>query len=151
VSPAAPAPKIPVSVLVVIHTPQLEVLLLERCDYPDYWQSVTGSLDDLKEQPIQAAQREALEETGLDSRLYQLTDWHWQNDYEIYEHWRHRYAPGVTRNIEHVFGLCVPQRLPIRLAPREHRSFLWLPWEAAAEKCFSGSNAAMIRQLPQRH
>ena len=47
------AHKIPQSVLVVIHTPALEVLLLERADHPGFWQSVTGSLD----APHEALQR----------------------------------------------------------------------------------------------
>ena len=35
--------KIPVSVLVVVYTADLEILLLERTDRDGFWQSVTGS------------------------------------------------------------------------------------------------------------
>ena len=35
--------KRPISVLVVIHTPDWQVLLLERASHAGYWQSVTGS------------------------------------------------------------------------------------------------------------
>jgi len=141
--------KIPVSVLVVVHTPVLEVLLLERADRRGFWQSVTGS-QDAGETLEQTALREVKEETGLDASRYPLTDWHKQNQYDIYQRWRHRYAPGVTRNTEHVFGLRVPAPLAVTLAPREHLRYEWLPWRAAADKVFSWSNAEAIRELPER-
>lgn len=141
--------KIPVSVLVVVHTPDLQVLLLERADHPGFWQSVTGSQDE-GETLVQTAARELREETGLDAARYRLSDWRRQNRYEIYKHWRYRYAPGVMHNTEHVFGLLVPQPLPVTLAPREHLHYQWLAWREAADKVFSWSNAAAIRELPQR-
>jgi dATP pyrophosphohydrolase len=141
--------KIPESVLVVVHTPELEVLLLERADRPGFWQSVTGSRNE--GEPLrETALRELREETGLDATRYELTDWCRQNRYEIYRHWRNRYAPGVTHNTEHVFGLLVPGRLEIRLAPREHLRYEWLPWREAADRAFSWSNAEAIRELPRR-
>jgi dATP pyrophosphohydrolase len=142
--------KIPVSVLVVVHTPQLDVLLLERADRPGFWQSVTGSQDVEGEPLAETAVREVREETGLDATRYELVDWRRQNRYEIYRSWRNRYAPGVTHNTEHVFGLRVPQRLDIALAPREHLRYEWLPWREAAERVFSWSNAEAIRELPRR-
>lgn len=138
--------KIPVSVLVVIHTPDREVLLMERADAPGLWQSVTGSQDP-GETPAQTAVREVAEETGLDAGQFQLTDWQLQYEFEIFPRWRHRYAPGVTHNTEHVFGLMLPGPRPVTLAPREHLAYVWLPWQAAADKCFSWSNAAAIRRL----
>jgi dihydroneopterin triphosphate diphosphatase len=141
--------KIPVSVLVVVHTSDLQVLLLERADRPGFWQSVTGSQDE-GETLQQTAVRELREETGLDAAQYRLSDWHRQNQYEIYLRWRSRYAPGVTHNTEHVFGLTLPAPLPVTLAPREHLRYEWLPWRAAADKVFSWSNAEAIRDLPQR-
>lgn len=143
------AHKIPVSVLVVVHTPDLQVLLLERADHPGFWQSVTGSQDE-GETLAQTAVRELREETGLDAARYGLSDWRKQNQYEIYQRWRHRYAPGVTQNTEHVFSLLVPQPLPVTLAPREHLRYEWLKWREAADKAFSWSNAEAIRELPQR-
>jgi dATP pyrophosphohydrolase len=142
--------KIPLSVLVVIYTPQLEVLLLERADHPGFWQSVTGSCDALDEPLMVTAQREVMEETGLDASAYDLCDWQIQNQYDIYEHWRHRYPPGTLRNTEHVFGLKVPTVMAVTLSAREHLNYLWLPWAEAAEKCFSASNKAAIQSLPQR-
>ena len=141
--------KIPISVLVVVHTAALEVLLLERADRPGFWQSVTGSQDE-GEALRETAVRELREETGLDAARYELTDWRRQNRYEIYRRWRSRYAPGVTHNTEHVFGFRVPQPLEVALQPREHLRHDWLPWQAAAEKVFSWSNAEAIRELPQR-
>jgi dihydroneopterin triphosphate diphosphatase len=141
--------KQPVSTLVVIYTPDLQVLLLDRADHPGYWQSVTGSRDD-DEPLIQTAAREVFEETGLVADRYQLRDWHYQNVYEIYPVWRHRYAPGVTQNTEHVFGLKLPEVQPVKISPREHLSYVWLPWQEAAEKCFSPTNREMILQLPER-
>ena len=141
--------KQPVSVLVVIHSATLDVLLLERADHPGYWQSVTGSRDG-GETLRETALREVGEETGLDAARYDLTDWQQQNEYEIYPHWRHRYPPGVTRNTEHVFSLQVPRDVDVRLAPREHLDYVWLPWQEAAAKVFSPSNRAAILQLPER-
>lgn len=143
--------KIPRSVLVVIHTPALDVLLIERADKPGYWQSVTGALD-AEDEPLEAtARREVREETGIhvDRVGGVLRDWQQQNVYTIYATWRHRYAPGVTHNTEHVFGLTVPAGTPVVLAPREHTAHVWLPWQEAAARCFSPSNAAAIRRLPE--
>lgn len=139
--------KIPESVLVVIHTPALEVLMLERADRPGFWQSVTGSLDAPGEPLPETARREVFEETGIASG--ELADWHLINVYEIYPVWRHRYAPGVTHNREHVFGLTVPAGTAVRVAPREHLQYRWLPWHAAADLCFSPSNAEAVLQLPR--
>jgi len=143
------AHKIPVSVLVVIPTADGQVLLLERADAPGLWQSVTGS-QEAGETLEQTAVREVREETGLDARRFALTPWGIENRYAIYARWRHRYAPGVSHNTEHVFGLQLPAPQPVVLAPREHLRYEWLPWETAAERCFSPSNAAAIRLLPAR-
>ena len=142
--------KLPVSVLVVVHTPELDVLLLERADRPGFWQSVTGSQDHEGEALRDTAVREVGEETGLDAARHELTDWQKQNVYEIYRQWRSRYAPGVTHNTEHVFGLQVSRRVDITLAPREHSRYEWLPWRDAAERVFSWSNSEAIRELPRR-
>ena len=142
--------KLPVSVLVVIHTAALEVLLLERASWPGYWQSVTGSLDKLDEPLEVAARRELREETGIDAAGAQLVRWHVANAFEIYAQWRHRFARGATHNTEHVFGLRLQGRVAVTLAPLEHRAQLWLPWRQAAEKCFSWSNRDAIRMLPAR-
>lgn len=142
--------KIPVSVLVVIHTEALEVLLIERRDRPGFWQSVTGSLDRRDEPPVEAARREVREETGIDAAAGCLEDWGYANRYEIYPQWRARYGPGVTENEEHVFGLRLPARVPVVLAPREHTRHEWLPWNDAAGRVFSPSNAEAIRRLPAR-
>lgn len=146
--------KIPESVLVVIHTPEGEVLLIERADAPGYWQSVTGSKDTLAESLVETCRREVEEETGIvigspGVPLESLSDWQLANCYEIYPRWRHRYEPGVTHNTEHVFGLVVPAGTPVRLAPREHTAYAWLPWREAADRCFSPSNAEAILFLPR--
>lgn len=141
--------KLPESVLVVIHTPQLDVLLIERADQPGFWQSVTGSRDSLTEALVQTAQREVFEETGIAIATSQLVDWGVQNIYDIYPVWRHRYAPGVTRNTEHVFSACVPALCPVTLSAREHTASQWLPYREAADRCFSPSNAEAILLLPR--
>jgi dihydroneopterin triphosphate diphosphatase len=155
---AAPTPriyKIPISVLVVIYTPDQQVLLIERADdmgaATGFWQSVTGSLDMLDEPPLQAAQREVWEETGIDVRLpgCELADWHLENVYDIYPRWRHRYAPGVVRNTERVFGLRVPANTSVKLSAREHVAYQWLPYREAADLCTSASNAEAVLLLPQ--
>lgn len=139
--------KLPVSVLVVVYTAALEVLLLERAARAGYWQSVTGSLD-LPDEPLAlAAAREVKEETDIDAAGGKLVQWNVIYTFEIYVHWLHRFAPGVTHNTEHVFGLALPERVPVTLAADEHVAFAWLPWREAAAKCFSWSNRDAIRML----
>lgn len=143
------AHKIPVSTLVVIYTPALDVLLLERADHPGFWQSVTGSQHE-GEALRDTAIREVAEETGIDATRHALEDWNLRNVYEIYPVWRHRYAPGVTHNTEHVFGLRLEARTPVMLSPREHLRSAWLPWNEAAERVFSWSNRGAILKLPEK-
>jgi len=142
--------KLPESVLVVIHTSTLEVLLLERADQPGFWQSVTGSRARVDEPLAATCAREVREETGFDLPGAAYVDWNLTQRYSIYPHWRHRYAPGVSHNTEHVYALALPRPAEPRLAPREHRAWRWLPWREAADACFSWSNARAIRELPWR-
>ena len=123
---------------------------MERADKPGYWQSVTGSIEG-NETPMQAAVREVHEETGLDALLYDLQDWQVSNVYEIYPHWRHRYAPGVTENREHLFGLTLPSPLHIKLAPNEHVCYEWVDWREAAKRVFSWTNVDALKRLGERH
>ena len=146
--------KIPQSVLVVIYTPALDVLLIRRADADDFWQSVTGSKDDLQETFEQTAHREVFEETGINCMAGpmlagHLQDWSLENVYEIYPRWRHRYAPGELHNTEHLFGLQVPHGTPVRLSPQEHTAYQWLPYRQAAHLCFSPSNAEACLLLPR--
>ena len=142
--------KVPISILALVHTRDLDVLLLERADFPGYWQSVTGSQEP-GESLAETARRELAEETGLDAAAWGgLVDWNYSNVYEIYPQWRHRYAPGTTHNTEHVFALELPAPVTVKLASREHLAAVWLPWQDAAPKCFSWSNRAAILELPRR-
>ncbi len=142
--------KIPISVLVVIYKLNGDVLLIERADRNQFWQSVTGSLDAPDEALAQAASREVFEETGISVETLPsgaLQNMHHQIEYEIYPAWRFRYAPGVTRNTEHWFSLKVPDNVQIQLAPREHVAYQWLPYRDAAKQCFSPSNGEAILKL----
>jgi dATP pyrophosphohydrolase len=141
--------KIPVSVLVVVHTAGREVLLLERTGRPGFWQSVTGSLDHAEEPPAEAARRELREETGIEAQPGDLKSWNLIYTFEIFAHWRHRFMPGTTHNSEHVFSLELPGAVPAALAAEEHVASLWLPWQEAAAKCFSWSNRDAIRIMGQ--
>lgn len=140
--------KNPISALILIHTPALDVLLLERASHPGFWQSVTGSLED-GETARAAACRETAEETGITVPATQLHDWHLSNRYEIFHEWRHRYAPGTTHNLEHVFSLCVPTGTKVTVAAREHLGYCWCPWQEAAQRVFSWSNRDALLMLPQ--
>ena len=142
--------KTPISALVLIHTLDLQVLIMERADKPGFWQSVTGSVEG-DETPREAAIREVREETGLDVLEYSFQDWQYSNIYEIYPHWRHRYAPGVTENTEHLFGLELPNKLPIKLTPDEHLRYEWVDWREAAKRVFSWTNVDALKRLGERH
>jgi len=142
--------KTPISALVLIHTPDLQVLIMERADKAGFWQSVTGSVEG-DENPYQAAIREVHEETGLDALQYTLQDWHASNVYEIYPHWHYRYALGVTHNREHLFSLTVPGPLPIKLAPNEHVQYEWVDWREAAKRVFSWTNVDALKRLGEQH
>jgi len=139
--------KLPVSVLVVVHTADLEVLLIERATRPGFWQSVTGSLEHGDELVDAAAAREVREETGIDAARGTLRRWKVAYTFEIYKQWRHRFGPGVAHNTEHVLSLALRQRVPVTLAPDEHTAFAWLPWREAAVRCFSWSNRDAIVML----
>ena len=143
--------KTPISVLVLIHTADLKVLLIERADKAGFWQSVTGSIE-VEDADLRAtAIREVREETGLDAEKFALSDWQFSQTYEIYEHWRYRYAPGVTQNVEHIFGLELPSTLDVKLAPNEHVAYEWVDWREAAKRVFSWTNVEAIRRLGERH
>ena len=138
--------KIPVSSLIIVHTKKMEILLLHRQDKVDYWQSITGSIEE-NESPIDAAKRELYEETGIKFQKFPLLDWGFSQTYEIYDHWRHRYPPSVTTNVEHVFSVELPTKINIKIAPREHREFKWVSIKEAIEKVFSPTNADALKKL----
>ncbi|AKH89395.1 dihydroneopterin triphosphate diphosphatase [Edwardsiella tarda] len=139
--------KRPESVLVVIYARQSgRVLMLQRRDDPDFWQSVTGSLEAGELAP-QAAQREVKEEVGIDivDEHLTLTDCQRCVEFELFAHLRRRYAPGVTRNLEHWFCLALPDERAIPLS--EHLAYRWMDAAAAAELTKSWSNRQAIEQF----
>ncbi len=134
----------PESVLIVIYTAEGEFLLLERCRPPGFWQSVTGSLE-WGEMADDAARREVVEETGITQGL--LRNLHWTQVYDILPSFGKKYAPGVTRNLEHAFALKLLRRAPVTLSATEHVQYLWAPAAQAIETVSSLSNRAVIQQL----
>jgi dATP pyrophosphohydrolase len=123
---------------------------MERADKAGFWQSVTGSIEG-DETAYEAAIREVAEETGLKALDYDFQDWQVANTYEIYPHWRHRYADGVTENVEHLFGLTLPASLDVTLAPDEHVRFEWVDWREAAQRVFSWTNVDALKRLGEKH
>ena len=140
--------KIPISVLVVLHTEDLHILQLERNGQSGFWQSVTGS-QEAGETLAETACREVMEETGIRITPDMLVDWKLSNRYEIFHQWRHRYADGVIHNVEHVFSVCIPHESDVTHCADEHCNVRWLPWREAAEACFSWSNRDAIYLLAQ--
>lgn len=138
--------KIPVSILVIIYTKDMEILLLHRKDKKNFWQSVTGSIEE-GESPVNAAKRELLEETGIDHQEFLLLDWKLSQQYEIFPHWRYRYEPNVTHNIEHVFSVELPEKIIVNLEPSEHKEYKWVPLHDAIKEVFSGTNADALKKL----
>ena len=136
--------KRPESVLVVVHTPELECLLLERVEPRGFWQSVTGTLR-LAETPAECAARELAEETGL--AAIGLRDAHVRRSFPILPAWRSRYAPGVDSNVEHRWYLEVPEVRAVQIEPTEHVAYLWLPVQAAIEKVASWTNREALLEL----
>lgn len=131
----------------VIHTERGEVLQLRRREPADFWQSVTGSLQE-GETPGQAAQREVREETGLSADMG-LTDSGVINRYPIHPAWQHKFAPDVQENTEHVFSLCLPAITDIRLDPEEHVEYRWLSRDMAARLASSHTDrAAILARVP---
>jgi dATP pyrophosphohydrolase len=138
---------LPESVLVVVHTPDLQVLLLQRVARRGWWQSVTGAREVHDATLRDTARRELLEETGIDAEA--LHSWNWVNRYTIWPAWRHRYAPDVTHNVEHTFSAQVPAPCDVRLSPAEHERYLWMPWQDAIARCLSPTNREALRLLPR--
>lgn len=136
--------KRPESVLVVVHTPVLDCLLLERVQPQGFWQSVTGTLR-WDETPAECAVREVDEETSLPTAA--LRDARVQQSFPILPSWRPRYAPEVESNLEHLWYLEVPEMRAVRLAPAEHVAYLWLPVDAAIEKVTSWTNREALQRL----
>jgi dATP pyrophosphohydrolase len=138
---------LPESVLVIVHTPDLHVLLLQRVGRRGWWQSVTGAREGGDATIVETARRELHEETGIDAGTG-LRDWHWVNRYSIWPAWRHRYAPEVTHNVEHTFSFCVPTPCPVRLTFDEHERYQWMPWRDAVDRCFGPTNREALKRLP---
>ncbi|HUW97811.1 MAG TPA: dihydroneopterin triphosphate diphosphatase [Acidiferrobacter sp.] len=138
--------KRPESVLVVIFTARGEVLLLRRSDHAAFWQSVTGSLEWDEEDLLAVAQREAAEETGIVT-AHGWRDWEVSHQYEIFPHWRYRYEPGITRNIEHVFSLELADQVAVSLHPGEHEECEWVSWPVAVARVSSASNRWALEVL----
>jgi dihydroneopterin triphosphate diphosphatase len=136
--------KRPESVLVVVHTPALDCLLLERVEPRGFWQSVTGSLK-WGETPAACAARELAEETGLAADG--LRDAEVERSFPILPAWRSRYAPDVSSNTERLWYLEVPEVRAVRIEPAEHCAYLWLPIDAAVEKVASWTNREALQRL----
>lgn len=142
--------KRPESVLVVVYTRNGKVLLLRRADAPDFWQSVTGSMEWGDERPAETAARELREETGIVASPAELTDWKMQQRYVIFPQFRYRYAPGVAENTEHFFSLELADEPPVTLSPDEHLEYAWVSFDEAVERVFSWTNRDALRHLMQQ-
>jgi dATP pyrophosphohydrolase len=131
--------KIPVSAQVIIFCSPKQILLLQRKDNPNYWQSITGSIEK-SESPWNCAIREVYEETALDTNKHNLFDLSERNQYKIYNEWAHRYEKNINFNIEHIFALHLNKKENIIINPEEHLDYAWFNLPDAIEKVFSWTN-----------
>lgn len=139
--------KRPESVLVVVYTRTGKVLLLRRADHPEFWQSITGSMEWGDEQPAETAARELREETGIAVAPAALRDWKIRNRYVLFPQWRYKYAPDVTENTEHFFSLELENEAPITVSPSEHSEYAWVSFDEAIERVFSWTNRDALLHL----
>lgn len=134
------------SVLVVIYAENTRrVLMLQRRDDPDFWQSVTGSLE-TDETPAETAIRELWEEVRLkiEAKSTALFDCDESIEFEIFPYFRYKYAPNVTHCREHWFLLAVEQEFTPELT--EHLAFQWVSPTRAIQMTKSPNNAEAIRK-----
>lgn len=135
--------KRPESVLVMIYDQRDRVLVLQRNDDPEFWQSVTGTIE-VDEMPLETAIREVQEETGIDIIVagFDIVDTRVVNQFEIRPQWRHKYPPNEFTNTEYVFSVCVDSKMPINLT--EHSQYHWLSAQEARDLVWSHSNQEAI-------
>ena len=134
------------SVLVVIYAKDTNrVLMLQRQDDPDFWQSVTGTIES-GETPKNTAIRELWEEVRLEisENSTALFDCKESIEFEIFPHFRYKYAPNVTHCREHWFLLAMEQEFEPVL--NEHLAYQWVSPEQAIQMTKSSNNAEAIRK-----
>ena len=137
-------PRRPVSVLVVVHTDD-HALLLRRTSPFEFWQSITGSLQD-GETHARAARRELAEETGLtdEGELYYTGV---SRQFAIDPRWRNRFAPGIVENVEFEWRYRLRATTSVNLSQSEHSEYKWLPLADAIERAWSWTNRDALRGL----
>ena len=135
--------KRPESVLVIIRDLNEQVLIMQRDDDADFWQSVTGTVEQ-GEAPLVTAYRELLEETGisLSKAQHPIIDCRRVNQYQIRSAWLYRYPEGTQFNNEYVFSIQVPVGLPIKLT--EHTDYAWVSKTEAIARVWSKTNRDAI-------
>ncbi|OCG04658.1 dihydroneopterin triphosphate diphosphatase [Gilliamella sp. wkB112] len=139
--------KKPESVLVVIYCQTtMRCLMLQRIDDPNFWQSVTGSMED-NERPYDTAVREIFEETGIDIIKQDLTllDAKHTVEFDIFPQFQHRYAPGIKVNKEHWFYLPLLSEMTPVLT--EHLAYQWLSISDAINLTLSPNNGEAIGKI----
>jgi lipoyl(octanoyl) transferase len=133
-------------VKVVVHDRDRVLLLHRRPERGNFWQPITGSIED-GEAPAATARRELLEETGHDG---EVVDVGLQQSFMIESHFLSAKFPPPVIATEVSFAARVPTAAPIRMDAAEHDAFGWFTFAEAYERIRWSDDREALEQVEMR-